>query len=312
MAYSNPIVAGDTLVRDAIKSENYVQGVSGWAIFRDGNAEFNDIIARGDITADSVIVPFTNQLGEVYRIAIQKANVDQPAILFQFDGGGSIPDWDDGRIDVEAFTSANGWGETTWEPMQPDGFLLSNPPRIRIQSHRANGQAGRIDFLGSAALGDGSADDRPLIQVGSAFDVLIESLRHEHVEEATNLVLVGTGNADVGDGLCSFTGIYPRSGVVTINVYIRGSIDTANGIMGAGFEVRDTNSGGTVRHAFDGNKRAEIPRTTAVNVTGVSQYSETISGLPTSGVMFIRPIYIITNAATATYAHRTMDVIPSP
>lgn len=56
MTYSQPIVGGNVLLRQEMRSENYVQGVSGWRITRDGDAEFNDIVARGDITASSLTV----------------------------------------------------------------------------------------------------------------------------------------------------------------------------------------------------------------------------------------------------------------
>jgi hypothetical protein len=50
MSFSNPIVGGVTLVRPAIRSPNFVSGVSGWSIDKDGSAEFNDVTIRGGIT----------------------------------------------------------------------------------------------------------------------------------------------------------------------------------------------------------------------------------------------------------------------
>lgn len=47
MAFGNPILGGTVLVRPAIKSPNYVPGVSGWSINRDGSAEFDDLTIRG-------------------------------------------------------------------------------------------------------------------------------------------------------------------------------------------------------------------------------------------------------------------------
>lgn len=47
MPFSNPIVGGEALARNAIRSPDYVPGISGWAIFRDGSAEFNDALFRG-------------------------------------------------------------------------------------------------------------------------------------------------------------------------------------------------------------------------------------------------------------------------
>jgi hypothetical protein len=50
--FSNSIVGGaETLIRSAIKSPNFVPGVSGWTINRDGTVEFNSGTFRGTITA---------------------------------------------------------------------------------------------------------------------------------------------------------------------------------------------------------------------------------------------------------------------
>lgn len=50
MTFTNSILAGTTLVREAISSEGYVAGSTGWQIERDGDAEFNDVTIRGDWT----------------------------------------------------------------------------------------------------------------------------------------------------------------------------------------------------------------------------------------------------------------------
>lgn len=47
MQPNNPIVGGTVLRIPAIQSPNFVEGVSGWAIFQDGTAEFNDIVIVG-------------------------------------------------------------------------------------------------------------------------------------------------------------------------------------------------------------------------------------------------------------------------
>lgn len=49
--FSNPVTnAIGTLVRTVLKSVNYVTNVSGWAIFKDGSAEFNNATIRGTLT----------------------------------------------------------------------------------------------------------------------------------------------------------------------------------------------------------------------------------------------------------------------
>lgn len=47
--FRNAIVAGFNLVRDAIQSPNFVAGVSGWIIRKDGTSEFADATIRGDL-----------------------------------------------------------------------------------------------------------------------------------------------------------------------------------------------------------------------------------------------------------------------
>lgn len=50
MPFSDPLVGGKTLIREAIQSPDYVTGVSGWSINRDGTVEFASGTFRGDIS----------------------------------------------------------------------------------------------------------------------------------------------------------------------------------------------------------------------------------------------------------------------
>lgn len=58
MSFSNPITGSQgTLLVPAIKSRNYIPGVSGWQITREGDAEFNTIDIRdNDLTLTGVSV----------------------------------------------------------------------------------------------------------------------------------------------------------------------------------------------------------------------------------------------------------------
>lgn len=49
MAFRNPAIAGNYLVRPALRSPNYVTGSTGWTINRDGSAEFNNVTSRGSV-----------------------------------------------------------------------------------------------------------------------------------------------------------------------------------------------------------------------------------------------------------------------
>lgn len=75
MSFHSSILAGTVLTRAAMQSPNYVQGATGWKISQDGTAEFNNITARGAITATSltagsatgaqVIIDQTSGLGRI-------------------------------------------------------------------------------------------------------------------------------------------------------------------------------------------------------------------------------------------------------
>ena len=47
MEFQDDLAGGTVLVRPALQSPNYVAGVSGWAVFIDGSAEFNNLTIRG-------------------------------------------------------------------------------------------------------------------------------------------------------------------------------------------------------------------------------------------------------------------------
>lgn len=54
MAFTNPILAGEALNSTGIKSDNYVQGVSGWRIATNGAAEFQNVVQRGNLSVPSI------------------------------------------------------------------------------------------------------------------------------------------------------------------------------------------------------------------------------------------------------------------
>jgi hypothetical protein len=56
MAFTDPILSGNELVRGSITSENYVAGQDGWGIHKDGSAEFQDITVRNTINVNGQIL----------------------------------------------------------------------------------------------------------------------------------------------------------------------------------------------------------------------------------------------------------------
>lgn len=57
MPFQNSIVgAGNTLVREMMRSPDFVSDVSGWTINRDGSAEFNNVSIRGSVVVGGSII----------------------------------------------------------------------------------------------------------------------------------------------------------------------------------------------------------------------------------------------------------------
>lgn len=105
MAFSNPITGGQgALVRPAIKSPNYVPGVTGWTINRDGSAEFNDVVIRGELESVNYVPGVSgwhldpNGTAEFYDIIargdLESANYVQDVSGWHLDSNGSAEFYD--------------------------------------------------------------------------------------------------------------------------------------------------------------------------------------------------------------------------
>ncbi|NUR38806.1 MAG: hypothetical protein HOV73_01800 [Streptomyces sp.] len=55
MEFQDELAGGIFLIRPALRSPDYVAGVSGWTINVDGSAEFNDVVIRGDLSSSNYV-----------------------------------------------------------------------------------------------------------------------------------------------------------------------------------------------------------------------------------------------------------------
>lgn len=79
--FTNAITDGaGTLVVPSIQSPNFVPGVSGWIVRKDGTAEFEDVTARGDIIATDLILPVVAALADPGSIRWDDAQLKPGAI----------------------------------------------------------------------------------------------------------------------------------------------------------------------------------------------------------------------------------------
>lgn len=68
------LAANFVLVNNIISSNNYVPGVSGWAINSDGSAEFDIAVIRGQIVADSISINVSNYWNSDGTFSVGTAN----------------------------------------------------------------------------------------------------------------------------------------------------------------------------------------------------------------------------------------------
>lgn len=144
MAFSNPVVGGEggELIRDSIKSPNFVTTVSGWIIRRDGSAEFNTVVIRGaaiiggsltvgDAGSPQVVIHTTGTDG-IIEFPTNRPIEDAVAFL---------------RSEVQALGAAN------------ESLSL----RMRSPSVNGSGEYAQIDM--SSAADDGSADQKITLEL---------------------------------------------------------------------------------------------------------------------------------------------------
>jgi hypothetical protein len=83
MAFEDPIIGGNgELIREEIKSPDYVAGVSGWSVRRDGTAEFNNVNVRLDLNTSTITVGAAGGPQVVLRVDTGVAGSDAGVIEF--------------------------------------------------------------------------------------------------------------------------------------------------------------------------------------------------------------------------------------
>jgi hypothetical protein len=103
LTFEDPIAAGDgSLIFPALKSPNFSAGVSGWRISRNGDAEFNNVVIRGEVDINGN----NNSYIRIYTAA-QGGGVN--AAVYEYDPGkysdNAFPDPGAGQIIGKTFTT---------------------------------------------------------------------------------------------------------------------------------------------------------------------------------------------------------------
>jgi hypothetical protein len=132
--FSDPIIGDDgELIRDQIRSSDYVPGTSGWIIERTGRAEFQEVTMRGAIVADSLRLessgPVDFFLGVGSALRVWPSGGLAPNWSVGPDGGQVVsapilrePAWHAASLSV-AWSNFGGAAQTTQYRLMPDGSV---------------------------------------------------------------------------------------------------------------------------------------------------------------------------------------------
>lgn len=158
MTFANPIVGGNTLIREAIQSPNYVVGTSGWTINRDGSAEFNDVTVRGGFQIGTGPSPPSAYIrGEILAgvptISIYDGTHAVPARIQGFDlgdHGGLVLDTGDVAIETAGMAIGGSIAEVLYQSFAPSGetaLVHVGPPfGAAIKLRATGGGANDLEF----------------------------------------------------------------------------------------------------------------------------------------------------------------------
>lgn len=285
--FADPIVDGNgTLVINNVHSENYLAGVSGWYIGKDGFAEFLDLLVRGELrtgdTGQRVVINDSGA-GGLIRLFSGDAQEVLPGFLLGFSNVFSNNDpWIDlGSADI-------GFGRVHW---------LLEPPRGSTDS-------GRIVLTTNATA-------RGLLELESDVALLAPAMRAVSASDPAVVTTTSTGYVALS-AASSGSMLYPPSGVVQVFLDATLQNSVAGNFAALSLEIRDTNAGGTLRVAA-ADAICASAQSGAVADGSPGSMSRVFSGLPTSGTMFFRAMGRSGAAAnTASFIRPTITVVPQP
>lgn len=148
--FSNPILGGDTLLRDSIRSNNYIAGSSGWSVNKDGSAEFNGVTVRGTVILGNnvIVLDDTRNAIFVYNVGALVASIASGSGT---DGFGNV--YQGGIVSYDATNVA------VFSQLISGELLLSANDVNQVQG-----------FLAHISLGYGPANDQPAAILSSPTD----------------------------------------------------------------------------------------------------------------------------------------------
>lgn len=233
--FANPVVNfGGDLVRAAIRSPNYVAGVSGWTINKDGSVEFSDGTFRGTVDASVIsggTIEMGGGVGHARMVRTQAPTLPAPLNTYVFAGSGTAlaadiyyAEGDDTRYTFDAVVSdpfnatvQRVWGAVyggsvhEYQAGVPFGlnFIVdpasAAPVNFNLYGHAAGLVAATGDVTVRADVGDANvfAVTGKVRLQGAAGTSLEDTLYRDYTKQAR--VITDSGQLDSSAGIDPLT-----------------------------------------------------------------------------------------------------------
>lgn len=246
MTFGNPILGGQgTLIRNAIKSPNYVPGVSGWSINKDGSAEFNDLVVRGSIIVNSSngssVQILANDGGRIvfYPPTMTGITINDPASIYS-NNSGALPTVNNFLILSSAEINGANQGQLFIGSRFTDGSAYPGfiEPDALVETN-CSFQAGGDLLVGDGSNGNhlmgaghvtGASNAGSSAAIGVTETVVLTAPSYDFREGRAYKVTIG--------GLATCSGTVPSDAP---NWRVR-KTNTAGQVLGIGRSVHATNS----------------------------------------------------------------------
>lgn len=170
MGFRNSILAGLTLIREAIRSQNYEEGVEGWAINADGTAEFSDLTVRSSNGSGDTI-ELANGEVLVYDggVLVGKLSASIPGLLV---GRDTLPQVyvysvaGIGRVEFDANSPAAGIRSALTMAIFGAGTPTENIS-LQLQGPGVTGATDRVELLLDSQNADGSSQANMVARIAA-------------------------------------------------------------------------------------------------------------------------------------------------
>lgn len=271
MGFRDSILAGKKLVREAIQSPNFVTGLTGWSINKDGTAEFADLTVRSSDGSSSTITIANGQIVIANGSAVTVTEIDADGYRLYNSSGTLVAEitLSGGATNDPGFICYAPSGRRYYAMLSrgflelgDDNVVYDVQPAIEhfstagadpVTLGATSGYVGNAGAFAGATwelVGqtDGSAGDRPKINFGSTggtADIVLNGVEQPAGLTAYGAISATTGTASAETVYITKAGVVFRQGRA-YRITVKGFFSSSVANDRIQLRVRKTNVTGTV------------------------------------------------------------------